>query len=262
MSEQTAIGELQHHTQTEIANHYTCQKIVRSWIHAPEYPSSQVIPTLHRELMKGVGEYSKKGLIPLAPGDYRNTDVTTNNQGKSNNFYVAGTDVRPVMQLFTSDLDSRLKVEPTSPGEKLENAIHNAAWSYYVFERVHPFLDGSGRVGRMVMKRVLKGSGYKDIIFQPNEIYKKGRNDHMDTLDAVDNSGNLAHLEIYLLNQLLLRYTDEKTTTHTQQITELIAKKKEEIAVQKERKDLTEIWSRFQGLYLDGVQSQEFSKVE
>jgi fido (protein-threonine AMPylation protein) len=207
--------------------------------------------------MKGVTEYSKKGLVPLLPGVYRNTDVSTSNEGKDDNFYVAGTDVRPVMQQYNESLDARLKIEPLSPDEKLETTINNAAWSYYVFERIHPFLDGSGRVGRMIMKRVLKGSGYKDIIFQHNDIYSKGRNVHMDTLDSVDASGNLAHLEVYLLEELLLRYSNEKTTTHSQQISSLIAKKRNQIASQTEKKDLTEIWDGFDGLYLQGVKPKE-----
>lgn len=255
--ESGAIGELQHHTSSEIANHYSCQKIIKSWIKSPEYPSSQVVPSLHRELMKGVTEYSQRGLVPLAPGSYRNTEVTT--EGKPNNFYVAETDVVPVMQAFNSELDIRLREEPENPEKKLEKTIHDAAWGYYVFERIHPFLDGSGRVGRMILKRVMKGRGYKDIIFQPNEIYSGGRNGHMDALDAVGNSGNLAHLEVHLLEELLPRYLDEKITTNTQQITNLIEKKREEIRSQTARKDLSEIWSGFKGLHLDGVNSEELS---
>lgn len=257
MGESHDIGEIRHHTRSEIANHYACQKIIKSWIQQPEYPSSQVIPSLHQELMKDNDDYSRKGLIPLPPGAYRLTDVTTSNDGKPDNFYVAGTDVQPVMQTYNNELDTRLRRELTNPAEKLEQTINDAAWAYYAFERIHPFLDGSGRIGRMIMKRIFKGRGYKDIIFQQSEIYSRGRNEHMDTLDAVDNSGNLAHLEIYLLEQLKFRYANESTTTNVQQIDELINKKSLEISSQKARKDLTEIWDGLKGLNLYGVESSE-----
>lgn len=59
------------------------------------------------------------------------------------------------------------------------------------FERVHPFLDGNGRTGRLLLNLVLVRLGYPPAI-----IFKRQRNSYLDALDRADKGdpGPLAEL--------------------------------------------------------------------
>ncbi len=245
------------HSNSEIGNAYACQRMIKAWINNPEIPSSQIIPSIHKELNRGIDSYSMKGLMPLPPGSYRTTDVGT--EGKPENFYVRGFDVSPTMQRYTDELDNVLRKEPESPASKLEETVHDAAWAYFVFEKIHPYLDGNGRVGRMILKRVMKARGYKDIIFSTNAAYGKGRAAHLDAMSAVSSSGNLAHLELYLLAQLQARYVAEGDSGMSEQISGLMEKSRGEISSQGQRNDFTAVWEGFKGLELDGVKELAYS---
>jgi Fic family protein len=252
MGEPISTEEL-HHSNDELGNEYACQKLVKDWGKHKEWPSSQVIPSLHRELMKGIGEYQLKGLVPLTPGQYRDTNVTFPEMPE--NYLVGGFDVSAVMQQYTTDLDVLLRDSNGEPERKLEKTVQNAAWGYYVFERIHPFLDGNGRIGRMIAKRVFKGNGYKDIIFQPGSANGKARDTHLHAMRSVGDSGNLAHLELYFLNSLRMRYSDGLTSPLIQEIDALIVSKKQVIDTQNEEHDLTTIWRGFEGAHLTGVRN-------
>jgi Fic family protein len=64
------------------------------------------------------------------------------------------------------------------------NADHfpeRAAELHSTFERVHPFLDGNGRVGRLVLNLLLIRLGYPPAI-----IYKRDRERYMGALRRAD----------------------------------------------------------------------------
>lgn len=246
------------HTKGEVANYYTCQKLVKDW-HDKGVPSSQAIPVIHSRLMAGIDEYQSKGLVPLMPGTYRTTNVTA--EGRPENFFAENHDVPDAMRKYSVDLDRVLGKEPVNIKTRLEETVNDAAWAYFTFVRIHPFLDGNGRMGRMILRRVMMGRGYKDIIFQARAADGRGRDRHVTAMNASSDSGNLAHLELYLLEQLKLRYLEDKGKRSLVEIESLIEAKRREIEYQTKRRDLTEIWEGFKGLRLDGVTATDYSDV-
>ncbi len=52
---------------------------------------------------------------------------------------------------------------------------------HHKFEKIHPFFDGNGRTGRMLMNYILTRAKYPPIV-----IYKKNRNDYLDALGSAD----------------------------------------------------------------------------
>ena len=55
---------------------------------------------------------------------------------------------------------------------------------YYKFERIHPFKDGNGRTGRLLMNEILKKHKYHPII-----IWNKNREAHMNVFKKAMNGG-------------------------------------------------------------------------
>ena len=52
---------------------------------------------------------------------------------------------------------------------------------HHKFEKIHPFYDGNGRTGRMLMNYILIRAGYPPVL-----IYRKNRNEYLDVLRSAD----------------------------------------------------------------------------
>lgn len=245
------------HSAMEIANVYRCGKIERDWTSDIELPSNYAITLLHATLFDSIPEYTQKGVSPNKPGNYRIEDIWVGDEDK--NFYAHGLDVSFLMREYTSDLDEVLKSLPTSANGRAEVIIHQAAWAYYTFIRIHPFLDGNGRVSRMVMQRILKGGGFKDIVFSQESTrntkkYADNKERHLDAMAQVDKTGSLVSLEAYLADQLLARYISPAEQSLKQELKSLRDQKINELQHSKERKPISEIWPPFANIDIKGIE--------
>ncbi|MEK6823267.1 MAG: Fic family protein, partial [Nanoarchaeota archaeon] len=64
-----------------------------------------------------------------------------------------------------------------------EHPLVVASIFHHKFEKIHPFFDGNGRVGRLLLNALLLKNGYPPLI-----IRKRNRNDYLDALRKADDA--------------------------------------------------------------------------
>ena len=141
--------------------------------------SLRLIRELHEKLMQKVRGGN------LTPGEFRRTQ---NWIGPAGSTIMTATYVPPPvdeMNQALSDLEKFIHTETVVP------ALARAAMIHYQFEAIHPFLDGNGRVGRLLMALLL---AEWNILSQPllnlSAYFERYRQEYYDHLLAVSQRGN------------------------------------------------------------------------
>lgn len=140
--------------------------------------SFQISPStaldIHRVLTRGIGFLEDYN----ASGQYRIMDVTV------------GGDTCPPSYLLKELMDNvwypttKRLIDRVIDGDF--TAIQAAWISHHIFEIIHPFLDGNGRTGRIILNKVMNDCGADPLIiyFEDRFIYydsiEKFRKEHFD----------------------------------------------------------------------------------
>jgi len=92
--------------------------------------------------------------------------------------------------------------------EKNREKLHPLALAgifHHKFEKIHPFMDGNGRTGRMLLNFILIKNNYPPLI-----IHKKTRNEYLESLRKADKSNltkiskeEYSHLIRYLALEII-----------------------------------------------------------
>jgi Fic family protein len=96
----------------------------------------------------------------------------------------------------------------------LENFLHDEenlmpyllkiALAHYQFETIHPFLDGNGRIGRLMITVYLVEQGLlKRPVLYLSDFFERHRDVYYDTLTDVRQSGNLTRWFTFFLNGII-----------------------------------------------------------
>jgi Fic family protein len=127
--------------------------------------SESEIREIHKRVVKPVwAEYPPDGLVrDEVPGAYRLKDHDPLRPGL---YPIASSVVPSALAEWVKDVNATLAKDTN------KHIIEELALIHATFERIHPFPDGNGRVGRLVLTHLLVRSGYPPAIIEKDERAK------------------------------------------------------------------------------------------
>lgn len=172
--------------------------------------ATRLLKNTHRVLMQGVrGEHK-------SPGEIRRTQNWIGGATiKDARFIPPAVEELPAL---LSDLDNYWHTKATNTPHLIKAGV-----SHYQFETIHPFLDGNGRLGRLLIVLYLTE---KKLLHRPilylSEFFAKHREEYYDALNAVRYNGDMSHWVKFFL--VAVSETAQKACSTLQAIIDLKAK--------------------------------------
>ena len=148
----------------EVVNHKKAYQYVKKCIAEGKILDEPIVKDIHAILTENI----------IVGGIYRNQKVRISGAG---HVPPVGNDMYIQIKNFYDDL--RWKKDALNP-------IEYAAWTHAEFVRIHPFIDGNGRISRLLMNYQLMSAG-----FLPVSIAKENRLDYYNALEAYAVRGEL-----------------------------------------------------------------------
>ncbi|MCM1532722.1 MAG: Fic family protein [Ruminococcus flavefaciens] len=179
---------------------------------------NRLIKETHEVLMSGVRGQEK------SPGEFRTSQNWIGGQGSTlkNARYIPPSPEDMIEAM--SDLEKYMNAE-----DELD-ALIRAALIHYQFETIHPFLDGNGRVGRLLITLFLME---KKVLTTPalyiSYFLKKNRVEYYDRMTEVRTKGNYEQWINFFLQALLesaedaIATIDELTKLHDTNVEQISA---------------------------------------
>lgn len=177
---------------------------------------NRLIKETHAVLMEGVRGQEK------SPGEFRYSQNWIGGQGSTiqNARYIPPNPED--MQMAMSDLEKYMN------GDDSLDPLIQAALIHYQFETTHPFLDGNGRVGRLLITLFLMEKG---ILSHPalyiSYFLKMNRIEYYDRMTQVRKTGDYEQWVMFFLQALsdsagdAIQTIDALTALHNQSVAKL-----------------------------------------
>ncbi|MCY1289351.1 mobile mystery protein B [compost metagenome] len=162
--------------QQEVLNLADCCMYLQECLEAKTEFSSRFIKELHQKLLKDIDNENA--------GRFRTVDVA-----------ITGAKITPPSHLDIARLIDSI-VEKVREFDC--NVIQKAAWLHWAFARVHPFIDGNGRLARLLQDYVLLSARCVPATVQPEDRERA----YYECLEQADLGDGTSFLEIIAKNTL------------------------------------------------------------
>lgn len=147
----------------EVVNHKKAYDYVKKCISQHKALDERIVKDLHALLTENI----------IVGGIYRSQEVRISGAGFTP---PAGNEMYMQIKGFYEELNRQSDINP----------IELAAWTHAEFVRIHPFIDGNGRTGRLLMNYQLLSQGYL-----PVSIAKESRLEYYNALEEYAVHNNL-----------------------------------------------------------------------
>ncbi len=193
----------------EVVNYINAMRYGLSRIRDDDFPMSlRLIREIHNILMQQV----RGGKAPLTPGEFRTTQNWIGGSNLNNARYVP-----PPPYEMLAGLDN---LEKYLHGEEETPVLIRCALIHYQFETIHPFNDGNGRLGRLLITFFLVWQGVLDEPMLYLSAYlKTHQQEYYDRLQQVRTSGHFeAWVHFFLEGVVTVSDQVVKTTKAIQRL--------------------------------------------
>ena len=153
--------------------------------------SKRLIRQTHKTLLQGV-----RGAVKQ-PGSFRISQNWIGGNNINNAFYIPPH--QDEVEELMSDLESFIHNETLNVPHLVKLAI-----VHYQFETIHPFLDGNGRIGRLLITLYLVSNGllnYPSLYL--SDFFERNKGAYYDALTVVRSSNDLVHWIKFFLTAVI-----------------------------------------------------------
>ncbi len=158
---------LEEQKKKEIFNIIEAYKYIEKSIHLNEPITVELIMNLHRKVMEDI--HADAGHLRREMG------AIFNESGVAVYLSPPQEQIKPLMNQLFAYINNNREKFPLITG----------LISHLGFEKIHPFIDGNGRVGRLLINAVLKSKGYDFSIPIPFEEYlDEHKNEYYQAIDT------------------------------------------------------------------------------
>lgn len=162
--------------QQEVINLADCCVYLQECLDRGENLTISLVKELHQKLLSSIDDKNA--------GNFRGTDVA-----------ISGAKILPPSHLDVPHLaETAIKI----CNSKESHPIQRAAYIHWAFARIHPFVDGNGRLSRLIQDFILLKDRYVPATVQPEDREKN----YYEALERADLGDGLEFLEIVAKNTL------------------------------------------------------------